>query len=141
MIRNSVLPVLAASLCAVGAEAQVRAVVQVNAVPVTAQVIVNPAPARVVYVRRPVVYAPRPVVIRPVVAPAVVMVERVPHRGQGWWRKKGYVRTVLYTDGRYYYDTAYYARPGLVPVTVYAKSGRYVVMDDRGHSDRYEREG
>ena len=141
MIRNSVLPVLAASLCATGAGAQVRAVVQVNAIPVATQVVVNPVPTRVVYVRRPVVYAPRPVVIRPVAAPAVVMVERVPYRGQGWWRRKGYVRTMLYTDGRYYYDSAYYGRPGLVPVTVYAKSGRYVVMESRGHSDRFEREG
>ena len=114
MIRAGALAALITTIGLTPASAQVRAVIQVN--------VGQP----------PVVYAaPPPVIVRRVVAPNVIYVERMPHRGKGWWKRNGYRPTIVYTDGRYYYS-GWVRRPGVTQVTVYARDGRYL-MDTRGY--------
>jgi hypothetical protein len=74
------------------------------------------------------------VIVRRAAAPSVLVVERVPHRGKGWWRRHGYQRAIAYTDGRYYYS-GWMSRPGVRQVTVYARDGRYL-METGGRHDR-----
>lgn len=113
MIRAGALAALITTIGITPASAQVRAVIQVN-------------------VGAPVVYAaPRPVVVRRVAAPNVIVVQRVPHRGRGWWKRNGYRPTIVYTDGRYYYSR-WIGRPGVTQVTVYERDGRYL-MATRGY--------
>jgi hypothetical protein len=113
MVRAGALAALIAIIGITPASAQVRAVIQVN-------------------VGAPVVYAaPRPVIVQRVAAPNVIIVQRMPHRGRGWWKKNGYRRAIVYTDGRYYYNR-WMARPGVTQVTVYERDGRYL-MDPRGY--------
>ena len=136
MVRVGALAALIAVTGITTATAQVRATVSVGTVPVSGTVIIG-APRPVVY---PVaVYpAPRPVYVRRVGAPRVILVERAPHRGRGWWKRHGYQRAIVYTDGRYYYS-GWAQRSGVTQVTVYARDGRYE-MDTRGRYDRMERD-
>jgi hypothetical protein len=114
MVRAGALAALIATIGITPASAQVRAVIQVN--------VGTP----------PVVYAaPRPVIVRRVVAPNVIVVQRMPHRGRGWWKRNGYRPAIVYTDGRYYYN-GWTSRPGVTQVTVYERDGRYL-MDSRGY--------
>ena len=114
MIRAGALAALITTIGFTPASAQVRAVIQVN--------VGQP----------PVVYAaPRPIIVRRAVAPNVIYVERMPHRGRGWWKRNGYRPAIVYTDGRYYYNT-WVRRPGVTQVTVYTRDGRYL-MDARGY--------
>ena len=108
MVRAGALAALIATIGSTPASAQVRAVIHVN-------------------VGTPVVYAaPRPVIVRRVVAPNVIFVQRVPHRGRGWWKRNGYRQAIVYTDGRYYYNS-WIPRPGVTQVTVYERDGRYLM--------------
>ena len=114
MTRAGALAVLITTFGFTPASAQIRAVIQVN--------VGQP----------PVVYAaPRPVIVRRAVAPNVIYVERIPHRGRGWWKRNGYRPAIVYTDGRYYYS-GWVRRPGVTQVTVYTRDGRYL-MDTRGY--------
>ena len=114
MIRAGALAVLITTIGFTPASAQVRAVIQVN--------VGQP----------PVVYAaPRPVIVRRAVVPNVIYVERMPHRGRGWWKRNGYRPAIVYTDGRYYYS-GWMRRPGVTQVTVYTRDGRYL-MDARDY--------
>lgn len=114
MTRAGALALLITTVGYTPVTAQVRAVIQVN--------VGTP----------PIVYpAPRPVVVRRAVAPGVIVVERVPHRGRGWWKRNGYRPAIIYTDGRYYYN-GWVRRPGVTQVTVYSRDGRYL-MDSRGY--------
>lgn len=116
MIRAGALAALIAATGFTPASAQVRAVIQVN-------------------VGTPVVYAaPRPIVVRRVVTPDVIVVQRVSHRGKGWWKRNGYRQAIVYTDGRYYYS-GWMRRPGVTQVTVYERDGVYL-MDARAHQYR-----
>jgi hypothetical protein len=107
MIRHGALAAFILAAAAVPAAAQVRAEVRVGAVPVYASVVVG-----------------QPVSVRRVAPYRVVVVERAPHRGRGWWRKNGYGRAIVYTDGRYYYDR-WVPRPYVTQVTVYTRDGRF----------------
>ena len=117
MIRAGALAALITTIGITPASAQVRAVIQVN-------------------VGTPVVYAaPRPVVVYARAssraratrgAPNVIFVERMPHRGRGWWKRNGYRQAIVYTDGRYYYN-GWIQRPGVTQVTVYERDGRYLM--------------
>ena len=114
MIRAGALAALIATIGFTPASAQVRAVIQVN--------VGSP----------PVLYAaPRPVIVRRAVAPNVIYVDRMPHRGRGWWKRNGYRQAIVYTDGRYYYS-GWTRRPGVTQVTVCTRDGRYL-MDARGY--------
>jgi hypothetical protein len=114
MLRAGALAALITTIAFTPASAQVRAVIQVN--------VGQP----------PVVYAaPRPVIVRRAVAPNVIIVERMPHRGRGWWKRNGYRKAIVYTDGRYYYN-GWVTRPGVTQVTVYTRDGRYL-METRGY--------
>jgi hypothetical protein len=111
--------------------AQVRADVNVH---------IGPRP------RHEVVVVRRPPVRRVVVAPRVIVVDRMHDRGRGhrsdkWWRKHGYRPvTVYYTGGRYY-DRRLDSRDRVRAVVVYERSGRYYRdWDDRyDRGDRYDR--
>jgi len=108
MVRAGALAALIATIGSTPASAQVRAVIHVN-------------------VGTPVVYAaPRPVIVRRVAAPNVIFVQRVPHRGRGWWKRNGYRQAIVYSDGRYYYN-GWIQRPGVTQVTVYERDGRYLM--------------
>ena len=133
MVRVGALAALIATIGITTASAQVRAAVQVNTIPISGTVIIGAPPRPVVY---PVYSAPRPVIVRRAVAPSVLIVERAPHRGKGWWKRHGYQRTIVYTDGRYYYS-GWMPRPGVTQVTVFARDGRYVMETD----GRYDRMG
>ena len=137
MIRAGALAVLIATVGITPASAQVSATVQVNAIPVSGTVVIGRVPRPVVY---PVAVYParRPVYVRRAVVPNVLFVERVPHRGKGWWKRHGYQRTIVYTDGRYYYN-GWMQRPGVTQVTVYARDGQYA-METGGRYDRMERD-
>jgi len=137
MVRVGALAALIATTGITTASAQVRATVSVNAVPVSGTVVIGRAPRPVVY---PVVVYPvaRPVYVRRAIAPNVLIVERVSHRGKGWWKRHGYQRTIVYTDGRYYYN-GWMPRPGVTQVTVYARHGQYA-METGGRYDRMERD-
>lgn len=93
------------------------------------------------YGRQPVVYRRVPV-RRVVVAPRVIVVERVRHHRYGHWSRFGYRPvTLYYIDGRYFDRSL--DRPGLRPVVVYERGGRYYResrMDDRYDGDRYDRD-
>lgn len=112
--------------------AQVRADVNVH---------IGPRP------RHEVVVVRRPPVRRVVVAPRVVVVDRIHDRGHGrrsanWWRTRGYRPvTVYYANGRYY-DRHFDARGPVRTVVVYQKDGRYYRdwsdRHDRGRDGRYE---
>ena len=136
MLRVGALAALIAATGITNASAQVRATVNVSTMPVSGTVVIGRAPRPVVY---PVaVYAvPRPVYVRRATAPNVLVVERLPHRGKGWWKRHGYQRTIVYTDGRYYYS-GWIQRPGVTQVTVYARDGQYA-METGGRHDRMER--
>jgi hypothetical protein len=115
MIRAGALAALITTIGFTPATAQVRAVIQVN--------VGQP----------PVVYAaPRPIIVRRAVAPNVIYVERMPHRGRGWWKsgtdtgRQSFIPMV-----GHYYNT-WVRRPGVTQVTVYTRDGRYL-MDARGY--------
>jgi len=116
MIRAGALAAIITTIGITPASAQVRAVIQVN------------VGAPVVYAApRPVYYsAPRPVLVRRMAVPNVIIVERMPHRGKGWWKRNGYRQATVYTDGRYYYN-GWIQRPGVTQVTVYERDGRYLM--------------
>ena len=116
MVRASALAALIATIGSTPASAQVRAVIHVN----VGTPVVYAAPRAVVYA------APRPVIVRRVAAPSVIFVQRVPHRGRGWWKRNGYRQAIVYTDGRYYYN-GWVQRPGVTQVTVYERDGRYLM--------------
>lgn len=136
MVRVGALAALIAATGISSASAQVRATVSVNTIPVSGTVIIGRTPRPVVY---PAAVYPvaRPVYVRRAVAPNVLIVERLPHRGKGWWKRHGYQRTIVYTDGRYYYS-GWMQRPGVTQVTVYARDGRYA-METGGRDDRMKR--
>ncbi len=106
--------------------AQVRADVNVH---------IGPRP------RPEVVVVRRPPVRRVVVAPRIVVVDRIHDRGRGrrssnWWRKHGYRPvSVYYVNGRYY-DRRFDTRDRVRAVVVYERGGRYY----RDWSDRTDRE-
>ena len=137
MFRTGALAALITTIGIAPASAQVRAAVQINTVPVSGTIVIGSAPRPVAY---PVVMYPahRPVFVRRVIAPRVVVVERAPHRRRSWWKRHGYQRAVVYTDGRYYYGERW--APGVTQVTVYARDGRYM-METGGRYDRMERDG
>ena len=124
MVRAGALAALIATIGSTPASAQVRAVIHVN----VGTPVVYAAPRAVVYAApRAVVYAaPRPVIVRRVAAPNVIFVQRVPHRGRGWWKRNGYRQAIVYSDGRYYYS-GWIQRPGVTQVTVYERDGRYMM--------------
>jgi len=124
MIRAGALAAIITTIGITPASAQVRAVIQVN----VGTPVVYAAPRPVYYAApRPVYYsAPRPVLVRRMAVPNVIIVERMPHRGKGWWKRNGYRQAIVYTDGRYYYN-AWIQRPGVTQVTVYERDGRYLM--------------
>ena len=107
--------------------AQVRADVNVH---------IGPRP------RHEVVVVRRPPVRRVVVAPRVIVVERIHHRGRGhrsasWWHKHGYRPvTVYYARGRFY-DRRFDSHDRVRSVVVYERGGRYY----RDWDDRLDRGG
>ena len=122
MVRAGALAALIATVGSRPASAQVRAVIQVN----VGAPVVYAAP-RPYYAPRPVYYVtPRPVIVRRIAAPSVIVVQRMPHRGKGWWKRNGYRQAIVYTDGRYYYN-GWIQRPGVTQVTVYERDGRYLM--------------
>jgi hypothetical protein len=116
MVRAGAVAAFIATIGITPASAQVRAVIQVN----LGTPVVYAAPRPVVYV------APRPMLVRRVAVPNVILVQRAPHRGRGWWTRNGYRQAIVYTDGRYYYNS-WIQRPGVTQVTVYERDGRYVM--------------
>jgi len=124
----AVIAVLVFGFSAGSARAQtaVEGAVVVQSGPVTGHVVVaSPAAARY---REPV--------------RRVIVVERVRMpRGHayGWRRQHGYRAVTVYYDGRRYY-TRRIVRPGIRPVIVYERSGRYYLIDDddRGERRRYD---
>lgn len=100
---------------------------------------------------RPAVVVVRRAPARRVVAPRVIMVDRIHDRGRGvrsakWWQKHGYrPMQVYYSDGRYY-DRRFDSRSSVRVVFVYERDGRYYRdWDDRydrgDQRDRYDRDG
>jgi hypothetical protein len=89
---------------------------------------------------RPEVVVVRRAPARRVVAPRVIVVDRIHERGRGvrsakWWRKHGYrPMQVYYSDGRYY-DRRFDSRSSVRVVVVYERDGRYY----RDWDDRYDR--
>lgn len=100
---------------------------------------------------RPAVVVVRRAPARRVVAPRVIVVDRIHDRGRGvrsakWWRKHGYrPMQVYYSDGRYY-DRRFDSGSSVRVVFVYERDGRYYRdWDDRydrgDQRDRYDRDG
>jgi hypothetical protein len=137
MVRTGALAVLVATTGITHASAQVRAAIQINTIPVAGTVVIGAAPRP--FLSPVMVYpAPRHVVRRTGV-PNALIVERVPHRGRGWWKRHGYRKAIVYMDGRYYYDGGCASRSGLTEVAVYARDGHYM-MEAGGRYDRVERD-
>ena len=92
--------------------------------------------------RHEVVVVRRPPVRRVVVAPRVILVDRIHDRGRGhrsdkWWRKHGYRPvTVYYARGRFY-DRRFDSRDRVRAVVVYERDGRFY----RDWDDRHDRDG
>lgn len=96
--------------------------------------------------RPDVVVVRRAPVRRVVVAPRVVVVDRIHDRGRGhrsakWWQKHGYRPTRVYYTGGRYYDRQFDSRDRVQVVVVYERGGRYYRdWDDRyDRQDRYDR--
>jgi hypothetical protein len=109
----------------------------------------GPVSARVGFGSYPYYPPQRRVVVVHDYAPRLIVVRRLPHRGYGYWRHRGYGTTTLwYDDQRDCFYSGPVARyPGLSPVEVYEREGSYYRVDQdredrnregrgyRGHSD------
>jgi hypothetical protein len=74
-------------------------------------------------------------------APRVIVVQRLPHRGYGYWRHRGYRTTTVWYDQRRdcYYAGPVARYPGLSQVDVYERDGGYYRADqDRDGRDQDE---
>jgi hypothetical protein len=126
-MNRSALFALAALALPVGAQAQhVSADIAIGGGPVAGRIIVGDP-----YYRHPDYYH------RPVYREIIVVRG---HRGQGWYRHRGYRQVRVYYDsGRdCFYDRPYYR--GLRAIDVYHHDGRYYYDGDRySDRDRYHR--
>ena len=128
---------LALGLAVVGspAQAQVSAGIHIVDGPIAAHILVGEP-----QYRRPVtVYPRRRVVVVERYAPRVLLVERI-HRGEGYWRHRGFNRISAYYDRErdVYYDRYDRHYPGLREVVLYERGGRYY-CDDRDQDRTWNR--
>jgi hypothetical protein len=118
---------------------QVRADIILRSGPVASHVFIGNGYST--YGRQRVVYRRVPV-RRVVLAPRVIVVERVRHHGYGDWRRFGYSPVTLYYIDGQYFERGFY-RPGLREIVVYERGGRYYREGDenaRYHRDHDERQ-